>query len=201
VAPPDDFVPIPPAPRDSAEPNWQFIMWGAMALAVVATAALLAIAANSIFVSDDANPATTSSTSTTVTTIPVSAEPVELVGHPVTEAITIVGPRFGAQVQYIRDGVVATFTIGGGECGRGDGTIGVAGWIRNDSRTGQALDYVIGVDLMRAFTGSRIAHVEAEVLELAPGTIAEWDAEAVSSQVVTLRCDLTDITVLPAGSR
>ena len=171
-----------------------------MALAGIATVALLAIAASSIFSGGDVNPATTAPTSTTTTTTPRDADPVEVVGYPVTDPISIPDPHFGAQVQYLEDGVAVAFRIDGGECTGGDGKLTVRGWIRNDSPVGQTLDYVIGVDFMRALTASKIAHVEAEIGPVEPGTIADWSVETVASQVVTLRCELTDVTVEPAAA-
>lgn len=197
----DDLVPVTrPDPVAGNDANLQLITWGAMALAGIATVALLAIAVSSVFGSNDVNPATTSSTSTTINTTLPNGEPFDLFDYPVTEAVTVVAPRTGEIGQYFGQGAVVTFFIGGGHCDGGNGTIGAGGTIRNDSKAGQALDYVIGFDLIRAFTGSKIAHVEAEVGPVAPGETATWSAEAAASQVVTLRCDLTDITVLPAGS-
>ena len=61
-------------------------------------------------------------------------------------------------------------------------------------------DYVIGVDLIRAWTSTPIAHLETTVEGLSSGDTADWSVEMVSSRVSTINCEITSVTAIPSGS-
>jgi hypothetical protein len=88
--------------------------------------------------------------------------------------------------------------VRGEVCGRGDGTIGASGVITNAWMRG-TYDYVINVDLVRAWNRAPIGELETVVAGLAPGATADWSVEMVSSRVSTIDCSITSVTAIPAG--
>ena len=82
-------------------------------------------------------------------------------------------------------------------CERHDGMLRASGSIRNDSALGQMFNYDVGVDLKRRGTGALLSHLGASIESLASGDTADWTVESVSSRVVNIRCEVTELTVTP----
>jgi hypothetical protein len=114
-------------------------------------------------------------------------------------AIVVAYPALGEVARYEQGDSIVLLSIRGAGCGRGVGTIGASGVITNASWLRQTYDYVIGVDLIRAWTGTPIAHLETTVEGLSSGDTAEWSVEMVSSRVSTVNCEITSVTVIPSG--
>lgn len=117
-------------------------------------------------------------------------------------AIVLAYPNLGEVARYEQGDSIVFLSIGGEVCGRGEGTIGASGVITNASWLRQTYDYVIGVDLIRAWTNTPIAHLETTVEGLSSGDTADWSVEMVSSRVSTINCEITSVTAIPeAGTR
>lgn len=187
----EEGEPEPEAKQEVSRSDIAF--WGAIGLAVVAIVAIAAIGID-LMLNDPGG----SSTDTTVVAAEDGASTTAPLYPPVVDPITILDPATDAPVQYYRDGVTVNFMIAGRSCTGSGGKIVVEGALRNDSKAEQTLDYEVGIDFLRALTGTRIGHVETKIEGVAPGALAEFHAEKVASQVVTLRCEITDVTVLAA---
>jgi hypothetical protein len=115
-------------------------------------------------------------------------------------AVVLAYPTLGEVVRYEQGDSIVFLSIRGEVCGRGEGTIGASGVITNASWLHQTYDYVIGVDLIRAWTGAPIAHLETTVDGLSSGATADWSVEMVSSRVSTINCEITSVTATPSES-
>ena len=189
-------------PRITDE-HWQFITWGAMAAAAVAVVALVAVVFGLLSEPDSAgaaDPEPIEDVTSAPTTVPGKA--IETIDVPVTEPVVLLSPRIGSTARYYQDGMVVLVRVTVDVCERGDGMLRAGGSIRNDSTLGQTLDYDVGVDLKRRTTGALLAHLETSIAGLAPGETAGWSVETVSTRAVTIRCAVSDLTVIPIeGSR
>ncbi len=191
-------TPDPSPPSGITDEHWQYITWGAIAAGAVAIVALVAVVfgllsgtntvgASDSFVVDE--PVATSVTE------PVKA--LESINVPVTETVVIRSPRIGPTTRYHQDGTVVVVRVTMDVCERHDGMLRASGSIRNDSALDQTFDYDIDVDLKRGGTGALLSHLEASVEGITPGETVEWSVETVSSRVVNIRCDVTELTVIP----
>jgi hypothetical protein len=115
-------------------------------------------------------------------------------------AIVLAYPTLGEVARYEQGDSIVYLSVRGEVCGRGEGTIGASGVITNASWLRQTYDYVIGVDLIRAWTSAPIAHLETTVEGLSSGDTADWRVEMVSSRVSTINCEITSVTAIPSGS-
>lgn len=188
----------PPPPARITDEHWQYLTWGAIAVGSVAIVALVAVVFGLLSGTGTAgavHPEPAEEVVATSITVPVKA--VEMINVPVTEPVVIRSPRIASTARYHQDGTVVVVGVTMDVCERRDGMLRASGSIRNNSALAQTFDYEIGVDLKRKGTGAVLAHVEASVEALAPGDAAEWAVETVSSRVVSIRCVVTDLTVMP----
>ena len=187
--------------RSRNDQRWRLVTWVAVAVGGVAAVALIALTFGTRSEPERTTPDDVAIQDVTTTTVPAPAgEPikaVETVNLPLSNAVTIEYPRTGTTGRYHLDGEVVNVYIAGDKCGGDEGMIEASGAIRNDSQSRQTLDYIIGVDLIRAVTGSRLAHLETTIEGLAPGASADWSVEMISTRTVSLRCVVTDLTVAP----
>ncbi len=188
--------PVPPS-RITDE-HWQYITWGAIAAGAVAIVALVAVVFGLLSETDTAgadDPEAIDEVVSTSVAVPESA--LESINVPVTEPVVIRSPRIGPTTRYHQDGTVVVVRVTMDVCERHDGMLRASGSVRNDSALGQTFDYDVGVDLKRRGTGALLSHLEASIQGLASGETAEWNVETVSSRVVNIRCDVTELTVIP----
>ena len=186
------------SPSGITDEHWQYITWGAMAAGAVAIVALVAVVFGLLSgteTADAVDPEPTEEIVSTSVTEPGKA--VETVNVPVTEPVVLRFPRLGPTSRYHQDGTVVVLRVTMDVCERHEGMLRASGSIRNDTALAQTFDYDIGVDLERRGTGALLVHLEAAVESVGPGETAEWNVETVSSRVVTIRCDVTDVTVIP----
>lgn len=114
-------------------------------------------------------------------------------------AVTIDDPLLGEVARYDQDGAIVYFHATGEFCGRGEGTLGASGVITNASWPQRTYDYVIAVELIRAWNRSPIGLLESTVEGLSSGQSAEWSVELGSSRVSTIVCEVKTLTVVPTG--
>ncbi|MCL1693013.1 MAG: hypothetical protein M3096_04960 [Actinomycetia bacterium] len=186
-----------PPPRITDE-HWQYITWGAIAAGAVAIVALVAVVFGLLAETDTAgavDPEAIDEVVPTLVTVPEKA--LESVNVLVTEPVVVRSPRIGPTTRYHQDGTVVVVRVTMDVCERHDGMLRASGSIRNDSALDQTFDYDIGVDLKRRGTGAVLSHLEVSIEALASGETAEWNVETVSSRVVNIRCDVTELTVIP----
>ncbi|MEA3510269.1 MAG: hypothetical protein U9R51_02435 [Actinomycetota bacterium] len=198
-----------PVPASGESPNlpprsgitdehWQYITWGAIAAGAVAIVALVAVVLGLLSGTDPVGASDSLVVDDPVATaIAVPTKAIELVNVPVTETVVIRSPRIGPTARYHQDGTVVIVRVTMDVCERHDGMLRASGSIRNDSAVDQTFDYDIGVDLKRRGTGARLSHLETSVEGITPGETADWTVETVSSRVVNIRCDVTELTVTP----
>lgn len=187
---------VPPA-RFTDE-HWQYITWGAIAAGAVAIVALVAVVFGLLSdagTSSDAESGSVDEVVSTAVTVPAKA--LESINVPVIEPVVIRSPRIGPTTRYHQDGTVVVVRVTMDVCERHDGMLRASGSIRNESALDQTFDYDIGVELKRRGTGALLSHIEASIEGLASGASAEWIVETVSSRVVNIRCDVTELTVIP----
>lgn len=192
------------AETDSSSPSgitdeyWQYITWGAMAAGAVAIVALVAVVFGLLSGTGTAGAADPEQTEEMVSTsVTEPGKAVETINVPVTEPVVLRSPRLGPTTRYHQNGTVVVVRVTMDICERHDGMLRASGSIRNDTALAQTFDYGIGVDLKRRGTGALLAHLEAAIGSVGPGETAEWNVETVSSRVVNIRCDVTDVTVTP----
>ena len=186
------------SPSGITDEHWQYITWGAMAAGAVAIVALVAVVFGLLSGTgtvDAVDPEPTEEIVPTSVTEPGKA--VETINVPVTEPVVLRSPRLGPTTRYHQDGTVVVLRVTMDVCERHEGMLRASGSIRNDTSLAQTFDYDIGVDLERRGTGALLAHLDAAVVSIGPGETAEWSVETVSSRVVNIRCDITDVTVIP----
>ncbi|RLE21627.1 MAG: hypothetical protein DRJ50_08880 [Actinobacteria bacterium] len=196
---PDDGPTADPSPPSRiTDEHWQYITWGAIAAGAIAIVALVAVVFGLLSGTDTAgavDPGATDEVVPTSVTVPEKA--LESINVPVTEPVVVRSPRIGPTTRYHQDGTVVVVRVTMDVCERHDGMLRTSGSIRNDSALDQTFDYDIGVDLKRRGTGAVLSHLVASVEGLASGETAEWNVETVSSRVVNIRCDVTELTVIP----
>jgi hypothetical protein len=187
-----------PPPLRISDDHWQYITWGAIAAGAVAIVALVAVVFGLLSETDTAgavDPGSTEEAVSTSATEPVKA--LEMIDVPVTEPVTVRSPRIGTTARYHQDGTVVVVRVTMDVCERHDGMLLANGSVRNDSSLDQTFDYDIGVDIDRRGTGALLAHLETSTDGVGPGETVDWNVETVSSRVVNIRCDITDLTVTP----
>ena len=192
----------PSPPSRITDEHWQYITWGAIAAGAVAIVALVAVVFGLLSgadASDTDDPVATDESAPTSVTVPAKA--LETINVPVTEPVVIRSPRIGPTTRYHQDGTVVAVRVTMDVCERHDGMLRASGSIRNDTALDQTFDYDLGVDLKRRGTGALLSHLGVAVENLGPGETAEWNVETVSSRVVNIRCDVTDLTVIPIDER
>ena len=179
---------------------------GAAIVAVIAIGAIAATMLASLFHTPEPGPTISgpaAPTTTIATPVVVGSTTVwpltRISDEPVVNSHTITEPVIDDLVRYIIGGEALTFRIDGDHCGRGSGTIGASGVIRNYSLAQQTFDYVLHVELIRVWNRARIGHLEATIEDLGPFEAAEWSVEMVSSRVATFDCKITDVTVIPSA--
>ncbi len=174
----------------------------AFLVSVVAVGAITATLLSAVLRSGDGD-AVAGRSSTVTSTTATTADPrpnTPSFDPPLSEAVTIPDPTLGEVARYHLGEDVVTFEIIGDFCGRGEGTIGAGGVLQNFSMAQQTLDYVIAVDLIRVWNRAPLGRLEATVEGLAPFESAPWSVEMVSSRVSTITCEITSVTLTPAGS-
>jgi len=188
--------PVPPS-RITDE-HWQYITWGAIGAGTVAIVALVAVVFGLLSGTSTPGAAGSEATGEVVpTSVTVPAKALESINVPVTEPVVVRSPRIGPTTRYHQDGTVVVVRVTMDVCERNDGMLRASGSIRNDSALGQTFDYGIGVDLKRRGTGALLSHLEASIEGLASGGTAGWNVETVSSRIVNIRCEVTELTVIP----
>jgi len=195
---PDDSSSTDSPPSRITDEHWRYITWGAIAAGGIAIVALVAVVfglLSSANTAASADPSAADEAVSTSVTIPQNA--LESINVPVTEPVIIRSPRIGLSTRYHQDGTVVVVRVTMDVCERHDGMLRASGSVRNDSALGQIFDYDIGVDLKRRGTGALLSSLEAAIEGLAAGETAEWKVETVSSRVVNIRCDVTELTVIP----
>jgi len=186
------------SPSGITDEHWQYITWGAMAAGAVAIVALVAVVFGLLSETGTVGAVSQESMEEMVSTsVAEPGKAVETINVPVTEPVVLRSPRLGPTTRYHQDGTVVVLRVTMDVCERHEGMLLASGSIRNDTALAQTFDYDIGVDLERRGTGALLAHLEAAVESLEPGETAEWNVETVSSRVVNIRCDVTDVTVTP----
>jgi len=133
------------------------------------------------------------------TTTAASGAGAALAVEPIPGAVTMNDPLLGEVARYDQDGAIVYFRATGEFCGRGEGTLGASGVITNASWPQRTYDYVIEVELIRAWNRSPIGLLETTVEGLSPGQSAEWSVEMGSSRVSTIVCEIKTLTVVPTG--
>ena len=196
---PDDSPATDPSPSSRiTDEHWQYITWGAIVASGVAIVALAAVVFGLLSETDTAGAIELEAIEAVVlTSVTVPQKALELINVPVTEPVVIRSPRIGPSTRYHQDGTVVVVRVTMDVCERHDGMLRASGSIRNDSALDQTFDYDVGVDLKRRGTGALLSHLEASIQGLASGETAEWSVETVSSRVVNIRCDVTELTVIP----
>ncbi|MFV9672474.1 MAG: hypothetical protein ACNYZH_04550 [Acidimicrobiia bacterium] len=190
--------PDPSPPSGITDEHWQYITWGAIAAGAVAIVALVAVVFGLLSGSDTVGASDSFVVDEPVaTSVTVPAKALESINVPVTETVVIRSPRVGPTTRYHQDGTVVVVRVTMDVCERHDGMLRASGSIRNDSALDQTFDYDIDVDLKRRGTGALLSHLEASVEGITAGETVEWSVETVSSRVVNIRCDITELTVIP----
>ncbi|MEN8233715.1 MAG: hypothetical protein ABFR89_02185 [Actinomycetota bacterium] len=191
----------PETPSRLTDDQWRYLAWVSVAVGIVAVGAIIAVMVGTITRTPEAARASSEATSTTSTTIDPESAPhaLEMIELPVTAPVVIDHPRVGVTGRYHRDGSVVMVRITGDECERSDGMLRAAGTIRNESKVGQTFDYVISLEVQRSLTGSVLTKLETTVENLGPDEKAEWSVEEASSKVTSMRCLVSELTVIPVG--
>ncbi len=162
---------------------------GALIVIVVAVGAIGATLVRAVFAEEPA-PTTTDPRATTTSIAGSIAPP---------GGFVVDSPILDGVARYEQDGAVILMLLRGEVCGRGEGTIGASGAITNAWMRG-TYDYVITVELIRAWNRAVIGELETTVSALQPGATASWDVEMVSSRVSTIDCRITRVVATPVGS-
>ncbi len=190
----------PPTPSRLTDEHWQYITWGAIAAGAVAIVALVAVVFGLLSGADTSSASDSAGTDEMISTsITEPAKALVTIDVPVTEPVVVRSPRIGSITRYHQDGTVVAVRVTMDVCERHDGMLRASGSIRNDSSLDQTLDYDIDVDLNRRGTGALLSHLETSIENLATGEKADWSVETVSSRVVNIRCDITELTVAPVN--
>lgn len=163
------------------------VVFGALITIVIAVGVIGATLWGAAFGSEESPPTT------------AAAQAAETAEPAVAGSVTIVSPTLGQVARYEQEGGIVYLHATGDFCGRGAGTIEARGTITNASWLARTYDYVIEVELIRAWNRSRIGQVETTVEGLSSGQSAEWSVDIVSSRVTTVDCQIASVTVLPAA--
>jgi hypothetical protein len=194
----EDAVADPSTPSRFTDEHWQYITWGAIAAGAVAIVALVAVVFGLLAGADTSSASDSTEANEIVSTsVTEPAKALETIVVPITEPVVIRSPRIGPTTRYHQDGTVVVVRVTMDVCERHDGMLRASGSIRNDSALDQTLDYDLGVDLERRGTGALLSHLETSTESLAAGETAEWTVETVSRRVVNIRCDITELIVVP----
>ncbi len=185
-------------PKRLSDGQWQIITWAAVGIAAAAVAVIIMVALQGTPGVDRA-PSIASGAPTTVPTeaSTEALKAIEIIDTPVMETVVIESPRLGPSTRYHRSGAVVVARLTMDECGRHDGMLVASGTIRNDSSLDQTFTYGLTVDIVRDRLGTRLARLPAVVERLGPGEIAAWNVETPSTKIVTIRCDVDQMTVEP----
>lgn len=196
---PDDSPPtVPSPPSRITDEHWRYITWGAIAAGGIAIVALVAVVFGLLSKADTAGSADPDAIDEVVSTsVTMPQQALESINVPVIEPVVVRSPRIGPSTRYHQDGTVVVVRVTLDVCERHDGMLRASGSVRNDSALDQTFDYDVGVDLKRRGTGALLSHLEASIEGLVSGETAEWNVETVSSRVVNIRCDVTELTVIP----
>lgn len=181
------------AGKSAAEPvdRGPIIVFVAFIAIVIAVGAIGAVLWGAAFGSEEPPPTTSA---------PQTAEAEDTVESlPVAGSMTIAYPTLGQVTRYEQGGAVVYLHATGDFCGRGAGTIEARGTITNASWLHRTYDYVIEVELIRAWNRAPMGLLETTVAGLSPGQSAEWSVDIVSSRVSTVDCEIASVTVRPAG--
>jgi len=182
------------AEKTAAEPvdRGPIIIFVAFIAIVIAVGAIGAVLWGAAFGSEEPPPTTAALQ---------AAEADETVENlPIAGSMTITYPTLGQVTRYEQDGGIVYLHATGDFCGRGAGTIEARGTITNASWLQRTYDYVIQVELIRAWNRAPIGFLETTVEGLSSGQSADWSVDIVSSRVSTVDCEIASVTVLPAGS-
>lgn len=201
-----------PEPDATSEPDglpltpddaWHLALWGALLVSIVAVGVITATLLAAFFRSGETDPAAAGILADTTTTTRGGSD--GLRPHtpdfdpPVSGAITIANPTIDTVIRHHVGNEVVTFQIDGTFCGRGTGTLQATGVVHNYSMAQQTFDYVLHIELIRAWNRARIGELETTIEGLAPFESAEWSVEVVSSRVSTVECRVTEVAAIPAG--
>lgn len=188
----------PSLPPRITEEHWRYITWGAIAAGAIAIVALVAVVFGLLSGTGTSSTAVPEANDEIVpTSTAVVTKALEMIDVPVTEPVVIRSPRIGPMTRYHQDGTVVVVRVTMDVCERHDGMLRASGSIRNDSALGQTFNYDVGVELKRRGTGALLSHLGASIESLASGDTADWTVETVSSRVVNIRCEVTELTVTP----
>ena len=188
-----------PIRRRLTEEQWQYVTWGAVAAGAVAIVALLAVVFGLLSRSDDtvSSPIASGTTATTTTVAPRTGMITEF---PVTYPSVVESPQIGDSAGYHQDRAFIAVRLTVDTCERSDGMLRAGGSIRNETRIGQTLDYLIAVKMTRRVVGTSLASLETTVEDLGPNETAVWSVEAVSTKTVNVACNVATLTVAPSES-